>query len=64
MIELLVLLVLLQVADAVTTIKGISLGLSEGNPVVAKVFKKLSPIAGIVSVRMRCGIAALCTVSG
>ena len=52
MIELLSILVLLQVADAITTIKGISLGLSEGNPVVAKVFKKLSPVAGIVSVKV------------
>lgn len=51
MIELLVLLVLLQVADAATTVKGISLGLSEGNPLIAKMFNKMNPVVGLVAIK-------------
>ena len=53
MTEILVsLFVLLQAGDYITTVKALKLGLTEGNPVLSKLFKKSRPEAALAVVKL------------
>lgn len=51
---LITLLIVLGVADCVTTWIGLKLGASEANPVAAPVLKALGPVAGMLALKLAC----------
>ena len=59
---LLLLFILLQVADGYTTVRGLKLGAREGNPILAKLFDRFSPVPVLLVVKAA-GIFAVAAVN-